>query len=380
MQFQNFELEHFQSQFERTVDYNLADSSVQCTNIRELLQAGEFDQLLDTGLFYPEVNGAALLRQRIAALYPQADASNILVTVGAAQANSMVCSTLLEPGDEVIVISPGYRQVWGLAMNLGCRVKELHLRPEDGWKLRLDQLDALAGPRTKLIAVVNPNNPTGTILSQEEMQHIVQTCKKTGAWLHADEVYRGTEMNQNETPTFWTQYDKVVCTNSLSKAYGLAGLRIGWIIASPELIEALWRRHEYAVIAASGPSMKLAEIALQSDRRHRLLERQKKLSRAGHGLLADWIRQQNGLFSVTKAAATSIAFVQYHFDMPSIELADHIRRKASVLVAPGAYLGTENHLRITVGYQPEKVETALSRIAKAVSELNHLAVASRDYS
>jgi aspartate/methionine/tyrosine aminotransferase len=373
MQFQNFELEHYQSQFERTVDYNLADSSVQCVNIRELLQDGETEQLLDTGLFYPEVNGTRLLRERIAALYPSADAGNVLVTVGAAQANSMVCSTLLQAGDEAIVISPGYRQVWGLAKNLGCRVKELQLRPEDGWKLRLDKLDALAGASTKLIAVVNPNNPTGTILSSEDMRHIVQLCQKTGAWLHADEVYRGTEIHQDETPTFWGQYDKVVCTNSLSKAYGLAGLRIGWVVAPSEMIEALWRRHEYAVIAASGPSMKLAEIALQRNKRTMLLERQKKLSQVGHNLLADWIREQGGLFSMTTAAATSIAFVQYHFDVPSIELADLIRRQASVLVAPGAYLGTENHLRITVGYQPEKVKTALHKITQVVSELKHLA-------
>src|SRR5437588_8639489 len=196
MRFQNFELEQFQSQFERTVDYNLADSSVQCANVRELLQAGDIEQLLDLPLFYPEVNGTLLLRERIAALYPKADASNVLVTVGASQANSLICSTLLEPGDDVIVISPGYRQVWGLARNLGCRVKELHLRPEDGWKLRWDNLDALGSASTKLISVVNPNNPTGSILSPEEMQYVVQICEKTGAWLHADEVYRGTEMDQ----------------------------------------------------------------------------------------------------------------------------------------------------------------------------------------
>ncbi len=373
MQFQNFELEHYQSQFERAVDYNLADSSVQCIDIRELLHGDETEQLLNTPLFYPEVNGTALLRQRIAALYPSASADNILVTVGAAQANSMICSTLLEAGDEVIVISPGYRQVWGLAKNTGCRVKELQLRPEDAWKLDVDKLEALADANTKLIAVVNPNNPTGTILSLAEMRHIVQICEKTGAWLHADEVYRGTEMDRDETPSFWGQYDKVVCTNSLSKAYGLAGLRIGWIVASPEMIEALWRRHEYAVIAASGPSMKLAEIALQREKRAMLLERQKKLSQTGHTMLAEWIQEQEGLFSMTRAAATSISFVQYHFEMTSIELAEQIRKRASVLVAPGAYLGTENHLRITVGYQPEKVKTALRRISKVVSELSQLA-------
>src|SRR6266852_7272277 len=142
MEFQNFELEHYQSVYEHSVEYNLADSSVQCTNVRELLRQTGPEPLLDTELFYPQVNGTPLLRQRIAALYPAASESNVLVTVGAAQANNMVCSTLLEAGDEVIVISPGYRQVWGMARNIGCTVRELQLRPEDDWRPDLDQLQS----------------------------------------------------------------------------------------------------------------------------------------------------------------------------------------------------------------------------------------------
>lgn len=371
MNFQNFELEHFQSLYERTVDINLADSSVQCAGVRDLL-GDDATPLTDLPLYYPEVNGTTLLRERIAALYPGCKPSNVLVTVGAAQANWMACSTLLEPGDEVIVVSPGYRQVWGLAGNLGCVVKEARLRPENNWKLDLDELESLAGSKTKLIAVVNPNNPTGSILSKDEMQRIVKICARHGAWLHADEVYRATELQGPETPSFWGMYDKLICVNSLSKAYGLAGLRIGWAVASSQMIEDLWRRHEYAVIAAAGPSMTLAEIAMEPEKRRMLLDRQKKLSREGHALLADWVREQEGRFSVHEAVATSIAFVGYNFGMPSVELANHIREKASVLVAPGAYLGTEHHLRITVGYEPEKIRTALRRIRAAVAEL-HLA-------
>ncbi len=375
MQFQNFELEYFQSQFERSVEINLADSSVKCANVSDLLAGEDPRPLLEMPLYYPEVNGTGLLRDRIAALYRNASANNVLVTVGAAQANWMICSTLLDPGDEVIVVSPGYRQVWGLAKNLGCRVKEAQLRRENKWRLDLNELEALVTPRTKLISIVNPNNPTGSILANEEMQRIIRLCERTGAWLHADEVYRGTELNGPETPSFWGMYDKVICVNSFSKAYGLAGLRIGWAVASPEMVEKLWRRHEYAVIAAAGPSMKLAEIALQAEKRAMLLERQKRLSREGHALLEKWVEEQEGRFSVSPAVATSIAFVQYHFDAPSVELANQIRRKASVLVAPGAYLGTEYHLRITVGYEPAKVKTALDRIGAVAAELAQMASA-----
>jgi aspartate/methionine/tyrosine aminotransferase len=369
--FQNFELETFQSRFERTVDYNLADSSVKCADVREVLNGSDAGPLLNLPLPYPEVNGTATLRERIAALYPGTAASNVLVTVGAAQANYMVCTTLLEPGDGVVVVSPGYRQVWGLARNLGCHVHDVNLCPEDQWRLDLDRLEALVSPQTKLVAIVNPNNPTGSVLTPTEMRRIVAICEKTGAWLHADEVYRGTELaaSSGEGASFWGEYDRLICVNSLSKAYGLAGLRIGWALASPETIEALWRRHEYAVIASSGPSMALAEIALEPRKRQSLLDRQKRLSREGHSILEDWVQKQQGRFSVNKAAATSIGFVRYHHEIGSVEVADHIRRKASVLVAPGAYLGTEYHLRIAVGHEPEKLSTALGRIGDAVAQL-----------
>lgn len=375
--FHTFDLEHYQSQFERTVEYNLADSSVQCLNTHELVTNTEADALLHVPLYYPEVNGTGLLRERIAALYPNATPENVLVTVGASQANSIICSTLLEPADEVVVVSPGYRQVWGLAKNLGCRVHEVELRPEDNWRLDLDRLDSLCNKSTKLVAIVNPNNPTGSILSAAEMKRVVEICAKHGAWLHADEVYCGTEFNKGETPTFWGTYDKLICVNSLSKAYGLAGLRIGWAVASPEMVQALWRRHEYAVIAASGPSMKLAEIALQKERRQMLLDRQKKLSREGHKLVQDWIARQDGLFSIVPPAATSIAFIRCHLDMSSLEFAELLRKKGSVLVAPGGFLGTEHHFRISIGYPAERLGPALDRIAKIASTAQiHSAVSS----
>src|SRR5437868_14607953 len=369
MNFQNFELEHYQSRYERTVEYNLADSSVQCLQTREWLSPEEAGQLLDTSLYYPEVNGTRRLRERIASLYPGATAENVLVTVGAAQANLTICATLLEPGDEVIVVTPGYRQVWGLAKNAGCLVREVHLRAEDDWRLDVDELRRLASRKTRFISIVNPNNPTGTVLDREQMRAIIGVCEQSGAWLHADEVYCGTEFSGQETPSFWGSYDKTICVNSLSKAYGLAGTRIGWAVAPLETIEALWRRHEYFVIAAAAPSMTLAEIALRTDKRQSLFERQRQLSLQGKALLSDWLKQQNGLLSVAKSDATAIAFVRYHLDLPSLEVAEHIRKKASVLVAPGAQLGTEGHLRMSVGYDLKKVKAALDRIGEAVAEL-----------
>ncbi|MEN9934417.1 MAG: hypothetical protein RLZZ387_996 [Chloroflexota bacterium] len=369
--FTPFALEHYQSQFEHTVAYNLADSSVKCVTTREWLSEDEIDALLDTGLFYPEVNGTRALRERVASRYPGSGPEHVLVTVGASQANSMVCATLLHPGDEVVVVSPGYRQVWGLALNTGCVVKELPLRPEGGWRPDMDELDALVTERTRLVAVVNPNNPTGTAFTAEEMRRVVAACARVGAWLHADEVYHGTERHGGEeTPSFWGMYDRVICTNSLSKAYGLAGLRIGWAVARPDVIEELWRRHEYAVIAAAAPSMTLAEVALRPEKRRTLIERQRRISREGRAVLEEWLPRQGGRFDVQPSDATSIAFVRFHLPLSSFELAERIRREASVLLAPGAFLGAESHLRITIGYEPEKVRAALERVGAVAAGIS----------
>ena len=371
MTFQPFELEAYQSRWERTVEMNLADSSVQCLNTHEWLTADEQQQVLHTGLFYPEVNGTMLLRERIAALYPGATPAHVLVTVGAAQANSMICQTLLQPGDEVVVMSPGYRQVWGLAMTAGCTVRELPLDPDNGWRADIAMLDQLVTSRTKLVSVVNPNNPTGSIFTEAEMARIVAACERVGAWLHADEVYAGTEHGTApETPTFFGRYDRVLCTNSLSKAYGLAGLRLGWIVAQPDVIEELWRRHEYAVIAAAAPSMTMAEIALVPEKRRWLFERQKRLTTDGHRVLAEWLAQQEGRFTMVPSHATAIAFVRSHLALDAMTLAERIRAEGSVLVAPGSLMGAEHHLRVTVGYPVEKVQKALARIGEVAKKLS----------
>lgn len=367
--FQAFELEHYQSLFEHTVDVNLADSSVKCLDVGSWLDAEDRERLLSSGLFYPQVNGLLGLREKIAGLYADTSPEEVLVTVGAAQANHMVVSTLLEPGDRMVFFSPGYRQVPGLAANLGCEVREVPLDPEADWAVDWDAFERAVTEGVRLVAVVNPNNPTGRILRKDEMERIVAACERVGAWLHADEVYHGTELDGIESPSFRGMYDRVVVTNSLSKAYGLAGLRIGWAVAAPDVVQDLWRRHEYAVIAAAGPSMLLADVALGADKRRGLLDRQRRLSRAGHQMLTEWLEEHPDLFSVQERQATAIGFIRVHVDAPSLEVAERIRKEASVLTAPGAFMGTEGHLRITVGYEAEKIRPALDRIAEVVARM-----------
>jgi len=369
MQFQNFELEYFQSQFERTVEYNLADSSVKCLSTREWLSEEEAEQLLSTGLFYPEVNGTGLLRERIAALYPGATANNVLVTVGAAQANCMVVSTLLERGDEVIVVSPGYRQVWGLAKNLGCNVKELQLLPEENWRLNLDRLAAMTSDKTKLIAIVNPNNPTGTVLAPDEMKQVVETCERSGAWLHADEVYRGTEFHGVETPSFWGQYDKLICTNSLSKAYGLPGLRIGWIVSQPAFTQEAWARHDYTTIGPSGASDHLAAVALDPLVREKIIDRTRRILNANYPVMDAWLKTFGDTFSWHPPAAGAICWAHYRGAIPALEIVEKLRAQHGVLLCPGDHFGMPGFLRFGYGGELQHFQEALAETERGLRRL-----------
>lgn len=366
--FQPFLMERWQSLYEHEVDYNLADSAVRCAPLELLLDDGDVERLVGLELFYPPVNGTELLRERIAATYtPQPSPDEILVTVGAAEANALVCQTLLDPGDRVTVIEPGYRQVRGLAENAGCAVDVVQLRFEDGWALDPDALRAAVGSQTKLVCVVNPNNPTGTILSRDAREAVLEAVDASGAWLLADEVYRGSEHDGVETESFWGAHPRAVCVNSLSKAYGLCGLRVGWVVAPQPVLDELWRRHEYAVISTSLPSVFLAERALA--KRDALFGRQRELVRDGAALYARWLDEHADLVAAHPSPATALSFPRIHTELSSEEVADALRTRGSVLVVPGAMMGSERHVRLSVGFEPDFLGAALDRVAGVLSGL-----------
>ncbi|MFI6680877.1 aminotransferase class I/II-fold pyridoxal phosphate-dependent enzyme [Kribbella sp. NPDC050470] len=366
MTFTPFALEEWQSRYEHSVDYNLADSGCHPVALGELLgdDPAAVRQMLETELHYPPVGGTDALRALIADWHGAAS-DNVLVTVGAAEANAITVSSLVEAGDHVVVMEPGYRQVRGLALNAGAEVDAFPLDPDNGWRPDLAALDSVVRRDTKLIAITNPNNPVGTILTPDELDAVVAAAARVGAWVLADEVYRGTERLTDEiTPSLWSRYDKLVCVGSLSKAFGLPGLRLGWLVAPPALVEAAWRRHEYATIATSMLSMHLAEIALES--KGRLLTRNRGLIRDGYTRLAKWVAESNGLLSVVPPEATALAFVRYHLPLTSAEVADTLRTQAGVLVGAGHHFGVEHHLRITHGLQPDYLNAALTNITKVL--------------
>jgi aspartate/methionine/tyrosine aminotransferase len=266
--FQPFVMERMMSKFEQEVEYNLSESGVHPVLLRELLadKPDMIDHLLATDLNYPQVNGIPELRQHIANFHDGATPDNVLVTVGAIEANYNSVRTLLSAGDEIVIMLPNYMQIWGIAKNHDYTLNTFHLREDEGWAPDLAELESVLTPSTKLIAVCTPNNPTGRILTASEMDAIIASAERVGAWILSDEVYRGANrVSDEENPSFYGRYDKVLAVGSMSKAYGLPGLRIGWVVGPVDTIDDIWARHEYTTISATMLSNKLAAIALSPE-------------------------------------------------------------------------------------------------------------------
>ncbi len=371
-EFQPFAMERLMSRFERAVEYNLSESGVHPVLLSELLaeDRGHIERLLTTDLNYPHVNGIPELRERIAALYDGAGAENVLVTVGAIEANYNAIRTVLDEGDEIVVMLPNYMQIWGVARNHGLAVKAFHLREENGWGVDLEELARVVSSTTRLIAVCNPDNPTGYVMTEAEMDAIVRAADRAGAWILADEVYRGAErLTDKETPSFYGRHDKVLAVGSLSKAYGLPGLRIGWVVAPPETVDEIWARHEYTTLAATMLSNKLAAIALSPEVRARLIKRARDYIRLGFPVLEDWLTRHGDTFHLVAPQASAIAFVRYRLDVGSTELANRLIREKSVLIVPGDHFGMDRFLRISFGLPHDYLVPALGRIHDLVARL-----------
>ena len=370
--FQPFVMERMMSKFEKAVEYNLSESGVHPVTFGELIRdvPGALDRLLATEMDYAHANGIPELRQRIAALYKGASPENVLVTVGAIEANYDILAALLAPGDEIVVMLPNYMQVWGMAKNLGTNLKTFPLAEKFGWKPDLDKLRKAVTRRTKLIAVCNPNNPSGYILTKEEMEAVVETARRAKAWILADEVYAGAErVAEAETPSFYGMYDKVLAVGSLSKAYGLPGLRTGWVVGPAKIVDQIWARHEYITLSVSTLSNHLAAIALSPEVRPKLIQRARRYIRRGYPVLEEWMRGQGDIFSLTPPQAAAIAFLRYRLKVNSTKLSERLREEKSVLIVPGDHFGLDHHLRVSYGLPHEILKPALGRIRELVVEL-----------
>ena len=370
--FQPFVMERMMSKFEKEVDYNLSESGVHPLTLKELFQDDPdgLAGLLSIEMDYAHANGIPELRRNIAALYPGAGPENVLVTVGAIEANYDILWSLLAAGDEVVVMLPNYMQIWGMAKNLNLDLKTFTLDEKNGWAPDLDGLRKAVTRRTKLIAICNPNNPTGYIFKNEEMEAVIETARRAGAWILADEVYAGAErLADEQTPSFYGKYEKVLAVGSLSKAYGLPGLRIGWAVGPADIVDELWARHEYLTLSATMLSNHLAAYALSPRVRPRLIQRARGYIRRGFPVLERWMNEHLEILSTIPPQAAAIAFVRYRLDLPSTQFAERLREEKKVLIVPGDHFGLDHFVRISFGLPHDYLTPALGRIHDLITEI-----------
>lgn len=371
MKFEPFAMERLQSVWEHKVAWNLAESGVHPLRVEELVEAeGDRLALMRQALGYSQTNGTLELRASIASMYPGCTPDHVQVTNGGSEANCLTLFSLVQPGDHVVVMMPNYMQVWGLARALGATVAPWLLVEEPSaepprWRPDVDALRALVTDRTRAILLCNPNNPTGARLTAAELDGICGVASRVGAWVVCDEIYRGAEMDGVDTPSVWGRYERAIVTSGLSKAFALPGLRIGWAVGPPPLIEELWGIHDYTTIAPGAVNDCLARAALTPARRELLLARTRGILRTNYPILRRWMERRSALSHIPPEAG-AIAFVRYTYPVGSTALVERIRDEQSVLLVPGDHFAMDGYLRFGFGCDPELLLGALERVGEVL--------------
>lgn len=380
MRVEPFAMERFQSTWEHQVRFNLSESGVHPLSVRELVGDGAaLDGVLDQPLVYTQTNGTEALRTAIAALYPGATAAHVEVTNGGAEANFLAAWYLVQPGDEVVILVPTYMQTHGLVRAFGGVVREWPLIEDHAagrWRPDLDRLAALVGPRTRAIVVCTPNNPTGARLTAAELDAVAAVADRHGCWVVSDEIYRGAELDGATSPSMWGRGARVMVTSGLSKAYGLPGLRVGWVASTPEVAETLWSYHDYTTIAPGALSDRLAQIALTPATRARLLGRTREVITANLPRVEAWLAAHGDRFTWIRPEAGAIVYTRYAHPINSTALVTRLREDESVLVVPGDQFGMDGYLRIGVGERTDYVMAGLDRVRAVLDRLPQVAATS----
>lgn len=352
-----------QSTWENLVDYDMSESGVRPLTLRELIGMGfDLDAFLDQPLGYSQSNGTSALRERIAAVYPGAGLDNVEVTNGTSEANYIIALSQVQPGDVVAMQVPNYMQMPGVARSLGAEVKTFRLRSEASWEPDWNEFEAAVTAKTRLLYLSNPNNPTGSVLSAASMRRIAERCQQTGTWLLSDEVYLGAEVTGPRTTSFWGLGDRVIVTSGLSKAYGIPGVRIGWIVGPSGVVADCWSQHDYITIGPNKMSDRIARVAVEPQNRERCYARTADILRHNLPIARDWVAGFGGRLSWTEPAAGAIGLLKYASEAPSLSIAERIRTAQNTLIVPGSHVGMEGHVRIWLGGTEPYLREGLRRI------------------
>ena len=372
MHIKPFGIEMWMNEFEDHCKYNLAETCVKSMTIGELIEVSGkntklSEELANMKLTYGEITGSKQLRKNIASLYKNQTTENVMVTHGAIGANSLVYNTLISKGDKVVSVLPTYQQHYSIPESLGAELSILKLKPEHKFLPNINELKQLIKPDTKLIALTNPNNPTGSLMDEALLLEIVDIARTCDAYIICDEVYRGTNQNDPEYGTSIVDiYDKGISTGSMSKTYSLAGLRLGWITASPDILKDVFIHRDYNTISVGVIDDYFASIALEN--RKKIAIRNTAITRNNLQILDNWVKNER-FFSYVKPNAGTTALLKYEFDIPSREFCIQILKNTGVLFAPGSAMDMEGWVRIGYANDPKILTQGLTVLSAYLDKL-----------
>ncbi len=356
-----FRIEHYYGKYEFAAEIMLSSSDAQSRPVSEIfdLEPGSRARFETQWLGYTEAPGAPYLRETIAKLYKTTAADDVLVLASAEEGIFVLYHTLAGSGDHIIVETPCYESAIQLARSTGASVSLWQRRFEDGWAHDLRALEALITPATRVIYINTPHNPTGINMSRKVLDQIMALAKSRGIVVFCDEVYRELEHDPATTlPAACDLYENAVSLGSMSKSYGLAGLRLGWYATrNREILERTLHFKYYTTICNSAPSEFLCDVALRH--RHVLTTRNREIVMRNLPLLTAFLKSHAGLFEWVTPTASPILFAR--FNVPDVRAAcEDIVAKTGVLLLPGDVYDQPGFVRI--GYGRANMPEALERL------------------
>lgn len=373
MKIRDFGVELWMNEFENHCQFNLAETCVASLTIDELLRlAGRNDtalsELLPMKLTYGAIDGSDRLRDSICDLYTDQKRENVIVTHGTIGANALIYETLVSPGDHVISVHPTYQQHYSIPESYGAEVDLWHLREANAFLPDLDELRAMMRPTTRLIAINNPNNPTGSLMDRAFLQEIADIAAQSGAYVICDEVYRGIDQEGDGfTASMADVYQRGISTAGVSKVFSLAGLRLGWIAAPVDVIEQVSRHRDYNTISVGMLNDHFASMAMEA--KDKILARSRDITRTNLAILDEWVTGEP-LISYVRPKSATITLLRYHFDMPSRDFCVRLLEETGVMLTPGSALDMEGYVRIGFANSPQVLKDGLEKISGFLSKLD----------
>jgi len=356
-----FKLERFFAKYEFKAPYLLAASDCEALTIEELLslESGAAQKFHQTWLGYTETQGNPELRQAIAQTYQSIGIEEILVHAGAEEAVFIFMNIALEPGDHIIVHFPCYQSHSAIAQSIGCEVEWWMSHEADNWELDLDWLREAIQPNTKAIVINCPHNPTGYVMSRAKLEELVSICRQHNILLFSDEVYRLLEYRDEDTlPAACDLYENAISLGVMSKTYGLAGLRIGWIAThNQEIYKAMAAFKDFTSICSSAPSEFLSTLALRN--RDKIVQRNRAIIAANIEICDRFFLNHANLFNWTAPKGGSTAFPSIKQVTDVEEFCIDLVNQRGVLLLPSTYFDYEKqNFRIGLGRKnlPECIE------------------------